>query len=258
MKTYLQHNGEPVLFRAIISNIFFSVGIDCGLKDHYIETRGCIMDFCSNMPDIEVGLRDGPRFCQPCRDSLKNTGYDDLVRLSELFLQKQDLSSLDQNISESIVLRGERYKDTSKRFDYDVAISFAGKDRSYADTLAKALRSAGLDVFYDRFDQADLWGKNLHTYLTELYRLRARYCVVFLSQNYKSSKWTRVELDAALSREFEEGEGKEYVLPIRIDNTEIPGILPIRGCLNWNEFSVNDFVKMLKKKINALGVKNRG
>jgi predicted Zn-dependent protease len=250
-KDYLQHSGKPVLFRAIISNILFSIGIDCGLEDHDTEIRGCIMDFCSNMPDIEVGLRDGPRFCQSCKDSLKNSGHNDLVRLSDLFLQKQDLSSVDQNISESIVLRGERYKDKSKRFDYDVAISFAGEDRYYADKLARALRSAGLDVFYDRFDQAGLWGKNLHTYLTELYRLRAKYCVVLLSQNYKSSKWTRVELDAALSRELEEGEGKEYVLPIRIDNTEVTGILPSRGYLNWSDFSVEDIVNMIKKKINA-------
>ncbi len=55
--------------------------------------------------------------------------------------------------------------DSSKSYLYDVALSFAGEDRSYADALAEALRQRGLSVFYDTYEKYTLWGKNLYTYL---------------------------------------------------------------------------------------------
>src|ERR1700690_308977 len=43
---------------------------------------------------------------------------------------------------------------------FDVAISFAGTEREYAEQLADKVRSAGFDVFYDKFYPEELWGKN--------------------------------------------------------------------------------------------------
>ncbi len=248
-KAYTEYDGAPVLFRAIGSNILFSLGIDCGLNEHDHETRGCVMDFCAYMPDIEMGLRNGPRFCHDCADALDKRGQTDLVRLAEIVRKQPGLSSIEEAVSESIVLRGKRYATLTHKFDYDVALSFAGADRLHAEVLAVALRAAGFDVFYDQFDQAGLWGKNLHSYLSELYRLRARYCVVFLSENYTRSRWTKLELDCALAREFEEG--KEYVLPIRLDKCGVAGILPTRSYLEWNDHSVDDIVRMLGEKLVA-------
>jgi hypothetical protein len=47
------------------------------------------------------------------------------------------------------------------RHEYDIAISFAGEDRQHAGELAKQLKAEGARIFYDRFEQADLLGKNL-------------------------------------------------------------------------------------------------
>jgi predicted Zn-dependent protease len=247
-KVYSPDGPESLFFRAILSNILFSLGIDCGLEDHGEEVRGCIMDFCEYMPDIEFGLRNGPRFCEYCTDLLKRSDHNDLVRLAESLSLQSGLSLADAIVSESIILRGERYKDTAKRFDYDIALSFAGEDRQLAHRLAEILNSVGLAVFYDRFDQADLWGRNLHAYLTELYRLRARFCIVFLSVNYKRSRWAQVELEAALAREFKEGEG--YILPIRLDNSEIAGILPTRAFLDWHEYSPDEIASIVREKLD--------
>jgi hypothetical protein len=159
-------------------------------------------------------------------------------------------------VSESILLRGERYLKGEPRFDYDVAISFAGADRKYAELLAEALRVVGVAVFYDQFDQAALWGKNLHAYLTELYYLRSKYCVVFLSTNYGRQGWTRLELDAALAREFEDGQ--EYILPIRLDDTVIPGILPTRGYLDWRQYSVESVVDMIRTRLANSALRRTG
>ncbi len=246
-KAYQRHQTAPILFRAIASNILFSVGIDWGLQDHR-ETVGCIMDFCANMSDIEIGVRNGPRFCAPCTRSLEANGCQHLLQIVDATLQQPDIVSVDQSVTKSIVMRGERYK-IDRDFNYDVALSFAGDDRRYADQLATALRSIGLAVFYDQFDEASLWGKDLHSYLTELYRLRARYCVVFLSSNYQRNRWTRLELNAALAREFEAGE--EYILPIRLDESQIEGILPTRAYVDWKSHTVEEVTELVRRKLDA-------
>ena len=47
-----------------------------------------------------------------------------------------------------------------------------------------------MSVFYDEFEEAKLWGKNLYTYLRDIYRNRARFTVVFCSQAYANKLWT--------------------------------------------------------------------
>lgn len=57
---------------------------------------------------------------------------------------------------------------------YDVALSFAGEDREYVEQVANLLGSSGVKVFYDRFEEADLWGKNLYDYLIDIYQNKAK------------------------------------------------------------------------------------
>jgi hypothetical protein len=114
---------------------------------------------------------------------------------------------------------------------YDITLSFAGEDRAQAEALAEALISHGISVFYDRYEKATLWGKDLYTYLSDLYQKQARYCVILLSQHYATKLWTNHERRAAQARAF--SEHQEYILPVRLDDTEIPGILPTVGYLRW-------------------------
>lgn len=109
------------------------------------------------------------------------------------------------------------------RYEYDVALSFAGEDRQYADALAESVRKRLVRVFYDAYEQADLWGKNLYTHLQEVYTRKARYCVMFASQQYAAKVWTSHEREAAQERALHE-KGAEYILPVRIDDTRIPGL----------------------------------
>jgi hypothetical protein len=62
-------------------------------------------------------------------------------------------------------------------FDYDVAISFAGEQRTEAEAIADCLRKNGIKVFYDRYEQADLWGKDLYEHLSDVYQKKARFCL---------------------------------------------------------------------------------
>ena len=115
-------------------------------------------------------------------------------------------------------------------YEYDVALSFAGEDRQHADALAELLRNEGYEVFYDGYEQAKLWGKDLYTHLSAIYKDKARYCIMFLSEHYACKLWTNHERESAQARALKEKE--EYILPVRLDDTEIPGILGTLGCLD--------------------------
>ena len=41
---------------------------------------------------------------------------------------------------------------TVMHYEYEVALSFAGEDRTFAEAVAKSLRSKGIEVFYDDFE----------------------------------------------------------------------------------------------------------
>lgn len=114
---------------------------------------------------------------------------------------------------------------------FDVAISFAGAERSYAKKLATFLRDTGASVFYDAFYPEELWGKNLVDLFDEIYRKRARYCVIFVSKEYKERMWANHERQSAQARALEE-KGTEYILPIKVDDTELPGMPPTIGYLS--------------------------
>ena len=108
--------------------------------------------------------------------------------------------------------------------DYELALSFAGEDREYVDEVARALLARGVKVFYDTLEQVDLLGKNLYTHLSDVYLKRARFTVMFISRSYATKRWTGFEREAAQARAF--AENREYILPVRIDDTDLPGMLP--------------------------------
>jgi hypothetical protein len=130
---------------------------------------------------------------------------------------------------------------------FDVAISFAGTERDYALKLAKQLRDAGYAVFYDDFYPEQLWGKNLTVFFDDIFRKRARYCVIFVSKEYRTRKWTNHEARSAQARALQE-KGNEYILPVQIDGTELDGLLPTIGYVSI-EVGIEKVGNMLIKKL---------
>lgn len=109
------------------------------------------------------------------------------------------------------------------KYKYDVAISFAGEDREFAKELAEILRNSGVRVFYDSFEQADLWGKNLFEHLYYIYSSASRFCIILVSESYVKKRWTIHERRSAQERVLNERQ-KEYLLPVRIDSSPLPGL----------------------------------
>lgn len=131
--------------------------------------------------------------------------------------------------------------------EYKIALSFAGEDREYVEKVANLLRDSGVKVFYDHFEEANLWGKNLHDYLTDIYMNKSRYTIMFISIHYAKKLWTEHERKAMQTQAFQENQ--EYILPVRFDDTEITGVLPTTAYIDISSKSPEELVKIIHKKL---------
>ena len=106
---------------------------------------------------------------------------------------------------------------------FTLAVSYASPDRDYVEAVVNALKGRGVSVFYAPDEQADIIGRNLIDYLHDVYLTQARYCLVFVSASYLSSRWTnRVERRAAQERSLAEDD--RYIIPVRLDDSVLPGL----------------------------------
>ena len=76
---------------------------------------------------------------------------------------------------------------------------------------------------------------------------RARYCIIFVSKEYRDRKWTVYQARSAQARAPEE-RGNEYILPIRVDDIELEGLLPTIGYVPLNA-GIERIGEMLVKKL---------
>lgn len=136
----------------------------------------------------------------------------------------------------------------SNGYEYDVCLSFAGEQREYAEEVYKVLGSRGVRTFYDKAEQAKLWGKDLYEHMNKVYRDGARYCVIFISREYAQKQWTSHERKSAQARAFREK--GEYILPARFDSTEIPGINETVAYINVRDYTPEAFADLIVQKLN--------
>jgi len=132
---------------------------------------------------------------------------------------------------------------------YDVAISFAGEDRQVARDLATLLLARNYRVFYDGFYQADLWGADLAERLSTVYGEQSRYCIIVVSESYATKVWTRHEFRSAMAAALFGGDRDAYILPLRLDDTKLPGLRATIGYLDLRNIGLEDVAKMLIQKL---------
>lgn len=145
---------------------------------------------------------------------------------------------------------GETYK-------YDVALSFAGEDRKYVEEVAMFLKKKNIAVFYDYFEEENLWGKNLISYLEEIYTYKSKYCVIFISQYYVKKEWTCYESAAAMVRLLDSNmKQKEYLLPVKFDETKVSGVLSTIGFIDGKKKTPDELGNLIIKKLHTSDLKN--
>jgi hypothetical protein len=144
---------------------------------------------------------------------------------------------------------------TPDDFRWDVCLSFAGEQRPYVSKVAAALKKANVRVFYDDYEQVGLWGKNLYEHLDEVYQVQARFCVLFLSEQYAKKAWTNRERQSAQARALKEN--REYILPARFDDTEIKGLQDTVAYVDLRKMTPKQFANLIIKKLNESIIQQR-
>jgi TIR domain-containing protein/tetratricopeptide repeat protein/NB-ARC domain-containing protein len=136
-------------------------------------------------------------------------------------------------------------------YRYDVCLSFAGEQRDYVDRVAVFLRRAGTRVFYDDYETVSLWGEDLVHRLDAVYRTQARFCVMFVSSDYARRVWTTHEMRSIQARVIRSA--AVYVLPVRFDDTEIPGLLDTVGFLRAADLTPEQLAEFVMAKLAGPG-----
>ena len=138
---------------------------------------------------------------------------------------------------------------TADPFEYDVAISFASEDRAVAEEVADLLVHKNIRVFRDEYRSADagLWGKDMVDHLVNIYARKSRYCVMLISHNYPLKSWTKAEWTSARERALRDPE--EYILPFRLDDREVPGIMQAKGYRDLRQLSMESIVMFLEERL---------
>jgi hypothetical protein len=156
------------------------------------------------------------------------------------------LASVASKLHRPSISEGHGHK-SERTKTYEVALSFAGEDRAYVEEVARGLKEAGVTVFYDAFEKADLWGKNLIDHLAEIYQKRSKYVVMFISAKYVEKAWTKHERTHAQARALVAKE--EYILPARFDDTEVPGMTSTVGHVDLQKTEPAQLVELILEKL---------
>lgn len=137
-------------------------------------------------------------------------------------------------------------------YKYDVALSFAGENRDFAKAVATMLRSQNIEVFYDEFSTAELWGENLSVKFREVYSTDSRYCIIFFSDYYLEKVWAVVELRNAIEKNILE-RGEAYILPVRLDgfSGDVPGLPNTIGYISAISAEPEEVVWRFLQKIHT-------
>lgn len=260
-------HGNKALIKADLSNGYLTILID-GNRNTRREFLGIIRDrfqdiHKENRPIEEVPLKNFPNVfvSYELLLQLEKEGIEESYTTLEGKLIKYNVTELLNSVSSLKIRNIERDindvemwigEQLEKMKKYDVALSFAGEERDFVDEVYQELKRENVNVFYD-FDEEitnDLWGKELIEVLDDVYRKRSKCVVMFISENYASKVWTKLERRSALANAL--NEKREYVLPARFDETQLPGLLPTIAYVDLNEETPQSFAKKIIRKLERL------
>lgn len=133
---------------------------------------------------------------------------------------------------------------------YDIALSFAGEDRQYAEHLRDSLEDRGHAVYYDLTEQHQLLAENIADILGPIYSSGCRYVVAVLGAMYGRKRWTLFEASHYKDR-LDRGE----VIPIWSRNVEPVPFDTTRDLGGLNYDPDGDLIKQAKEHAEIISKK---
>lgn len=131
---------------------------------------------------------------------------------------------------------------------FDVAFSFSGKERDFVRQVKDYLEQRSISVFMDEDHSITIWGNDLEKTFEYLYGGRAKYYIIFVSENYIKSLNTVFEFSAMLKNLHEKGTSN--ILQIFLDDTTL-NLLPPIGAIKINDYDSQRAGELIVKKIQG-------
>lgn len=139
----------------------------------------------------------------------------------------------------------------NENYEYDVAFSYASEQRKNVREIVDYLKAKNINCFYDEDKTVELWGQHLISSFNRVFFKKSKYCVIFLSKDYKEKMWCNHELTAALNRALSENtQNKVYILPVLCDNTTFDDIMPDVAYVKMSDYSSKQLADMIYSKIS--------
>jgi hypothetical protein len=113
-----------------------------------------------------------------------------------------------------------------KKFEYDVALSFAEEDLNIALSIYLSLKLTKEDnsIFYYK-KSLDTTGKVLKDELPEIYKHKSRFVLMLVSKNYvnKDKVYAPIEAEAIIQR-WKFNPKESFLIPVLIDETPLVSV----------------------------------
>lgn len=135
-----------------------------------------------------------------------------------------------------------------------VGLSFPGEKRGYVLAVAEALaKKIDKDrILYDEWYRHEFARPDLDTYLQGLYHDESSLIVPFLCADYEKKEWCCLEWRAI--RDILKRRRGEDIMPMRFDNTEIPGLFSIDGYIDVSRLTPDAVAEDILKRLGSMGL----
>ena len=111
------------------------------------------------------------------------------------------------------------FRNGSKSYDFDFAISFAGENRELAKCIAENIQILDASIFFDELFEDNFLGRAWSKQFQEIFSVKSRLVICLLDKFYSDKIWPTFEKECFLPR-VTDGE----VIPIYLDDTKFLGI----------------------------------
>jgi hypothetical protein len=145
------------------------------------------------------------------------------------------------------------FRESSKDYEYDFALSFAGENRELARCIAENLEILDARVFFDEYFETNFLGKAWSSKFKEIFADTSRLVVCLLDRHHKEKLWPTFEREC-----FQPRVADGDVIPIFLDDTPFAGvphdIVGIRFTWdnsreNWQEVVISEIVYKLMDRL---------
>ena len=137
-------------------------------------------------------------------------------------------------------------------YTFDFAISFSRECRSRARKLTELLVEQRASVFYDNSYLEHLLGKHLDDELSWAFGSATRFFVPLVSAGYTRRPWPQYEWNIAKLEA--ERRQKEFILPLRVDDSLLVGLLDTVGYLDLRDLGLPRVADILIRKLEVPAV----